>query len=127
MGSSIHGFVLIHLLQNKHQLKIVNNPKMSDNLITTEEHLMTSSEKIIFWVAFITGTIFTWLPKPVNMLLNNFFEATYLKHLDSLVVLINHCLSTISIMIVIVIGLPKAIKIIRNFRNNYDNNGNSIK
>lgn len=91
---------------------------MSDNLLTTEEHIMTPTEKLVFWIAFITGTIMVWLPKPVNMLLNTFFEDTYLKHFDSIIVLINHCLSTVSIIIVIVIGLPKAIKIIRSFKNN---------
>lgn len=89
---------------------------MSDNLTLTEDQIMTPTERVVFWIAFVAGTISVWLPKPVNLLLSFLFEAAYLKHLDSIIVLFNHLLSTISIMIVIVIGLPKAIKIIRNFK-----------
>lgn len=115
MGRSVHGIILISL-QNISLLQIVNNPKMSDNLTLTEDQIMTPTERVVFWIAFITGTISVWLPKPINVLLSSLFEAAYLKHLDSIIVLINHCLSTISIMIVIVIGLPKAAKILKNFK-----------
>lgn len=115
MGNAVHGFILIYL-PNISLLKIVNNPKMSDNLTLTEDQIMTPTERVVFWIAFITGTISVWMPKPINVLLSSLFEAAYLKHLDSLIVLLNHCLSTISIMIVIVIGLPKAVRILKNFK-----------